>query len=357
MKVVVIGGGINGLCCAWQLALNGASVKVIEKSTIMNQTSSASSKLLHGGLRYLENFQFNLVYESLRERNWWLKTVPELTNELHMVLPVYKNGPRSKWMIKLGLLFYDILSGKANIAKHKWIPKKELKLISFDLKMENLKGAFRFSDGQMDDYRLGLWVADQAKNHGVEIIENSAVSKIDLDGSIIVNNEHRKFDRIVNTCGPWAYELIKNSNIKGQFKLDLIRGSHILLKNEPEQSYFLQAENDGRIFFVLPYNGKTLIGTTEVRQDLNSPIEPSNKEINYLLNEYNKYFVEKKTEDDIIEKFAGLRPLISSSDNPKDIKREYKIEIMGNLINVYGGKWTTAMSLGKKVAKKVLFKK
>ena len=356
MKIVVIGGGINGLCCAWQLALSGASVKIIEKSTIMNQTSSASSKLLHGGLRYLENLEFGLVYESLRERNWWLKTVPELTNELHMILPVYKNGPRSKWMIKLGLLFYDILSGKANIAKHKWIPKEELKLISPDLKMENLKGAFRFSDGQMDDYKLGMWVANKAKEDGVKIIENSKVNKIDLDGNIIVNNSAHKFDRIVNTCGPWAHELIENSNIKGQFKLDLVRGSHILIKSEPDQPYFLQAENDGRIFFVLPYNGNTLIGTTEIRQELNQPIEPSKDEINYLLCEYNKYFVAKKNEDDIIKKFAGLRPLVSSTKNPKDIKREYKIETMGNLINVYGGKWTTAMSLGRKVAKKVLSK-
>ena len=95
MKIAVIGGGINGLCCAWQLALKGASVEVFEKDKIMNQTSSASSKLLHGGLRYLENLEFSLVYESLRERNWWLKNVPELTNELHMILPVYNDGPRS----------------------------------------------------------------------------------------------------------------------------------------------------------------------------------------------------------------------------------------------------------------------
>ena len=354
MKVAVVGGGINGLCCAWQLALKGASVEVIEKDKIMNQTSSASSKLLHGGLRYLENLEFSLVYESLRERNWWLKNVPELTNELNMILPVYNDGPRSKWIIKAGLLFYDILSGKANISKHQWISKEEIKLKCPDLKTKNLVGAFRFSDGQMDDYKLGMWVADRAKEDGVKIIEDSRVNKIDLNGNIIINDLAYKFDRIVNTCGPWAHELIEKSNIEGQFKLDLVRGSHIIIKSEPDHAYFLQAENDGRIFFVLPYNGNTLIGTTEVRQALNQPIEPSKDEINYLLCEYNKYFVAEKNEDDIIKKFAGLRPLISSTKNPKDIKREYKIEIMGSLVNVYGGKWTTAMSLGRKVAKKVL---
>ena len=271
-----------------------------------------------------------------------------------MILPVYNNGPRSKWIIKIGLLFYDILSGKANIAKHQWISKEEIKLKCPNLKTKNLKGAFRFSDGQMDDYELGMWVANKAKEDGVEIIENSEVKKIDLDGNIIVNNSAHKFDRIVNTCGPWAHKLIENSNIKGQFKLDLIRGSHILIKGEPDQPYFLQAENDGRIFFVLPYNGNTLIGTTEIRQELNQPIEPSKDEINYLISEYNKYFFTKKNEHDIIKKFAGLRPLVSSTKNPRDIKREYKIEIMDSLINVYGGKWTTAMSLGRKVAKKVL---
>ena len=354
MRVVVIGGGINGLCCAWQLALNDVSVSLLEKGKIMSQTSSASSKLLHGGLRYLENFEFNLVYESLRERNWWLEKVPELTNELHMILPIYKNGPRNKWAIKMGLLLYDILSGKRNISKHKWISKKELALLSPDLSEKDLIGGFRFSDGQMDDYKLGMWVAKQAKNDGVEIIENTTVEKIDLDGNIIINDRKQKYDYIINTCGPWAYKLLNNSGLKGNYKLDLIRGSHILLKGEPCQPYFLQAENDDRIFFVLPYNGKTLIGTTEVRQNLSDPIIPSDEEIKYLIHEYNHYFKQQKTKIDIVGKFAGLRPLISSSNDPKNIKREYKIETMGNIVNIYGGKWTTAMSLGRKVVKIIL---
>ncbi|MBT5224562.1 MAG: glycerol-3-phosphate dehydrogenase/oxidase [Candidatus Marinimicrobia bacterium] len=354
MKVIVIGGGINGLCCAWQLALNDVSVSLLEKSKIMSQTSSASSKLLHGGLRYLENFEFNLVYESLRERNWWLEKVPELTNELHMILPIYKNGPRNKWAIKIGLLYYDFLAGKGNISKHKWIPKKELVLLSPELNKKDLIGGFRFSDGQMDDYKLGMWVAKQAKNDGVKIFENTKVEKIDLDGNIIINGEMEKYDYIINTCGPWASELLNKSGLNGKYKLDLIRGSHILIKGEPSQPYFLQTGNDGRIFFVLPYNGKTLIGTTEIRQNLSEPIIPSDEEIAYLLDEYNHYFIKQKTTKDIIEKFAGVRPLISSSSNPKNIKREYKIETMGKIVNIYGGKWTTAMSLGRKVVKKIL---
>ena len=250
MEIVVIGGGINGLCCAWQLALNGVTVSVVEKNEIMSQTSSASSKLLHGGLRYLENFEFDLVYESLRERNWWLEKVPELTNELHMILPIYKNGPRNKWIIKIGLLFYDILSGKGNISKHKWISKEQLVLLSPDLNKKDLIGGFRFSDGQMDDYELGMWVAKQAKNDGVKIINNTTVEKIDLEGNIIINGEVQKYDYIINTCGPWASELLNNSGLKGKYKLDLIRGSHILIKGEPCQPYFLQTGNDGRIFFV-----------------------------------------------------------------------------------------------------------
>jgi len=320
----------------------------------MSQTSSASSKLLHGGLRYLENFEFDLVYESLRERNWWLEKVPELTNELHMILPIYKNGPRNKWIIKIGLLFYDILSGKGNISKHKWISKEQLVLLSPDLNKKDLIGGFRFSDGQMDDYELGMWVAKQAKNDGVKIINNTTVEKIDLEGNIIINGEVQKYDYIINASGPWASELLNNSGLKGKYSLDLIRGTHILFKGEPNQPYFLQAGDDGRIFFVLPYNGNTLIGTTEVRQNLSEPITPSDEEIAYLLDEYNHYFLEQKTTKDIIEKFAGVRPLISSSNDPKNIKREYKIEKMGKLLNIYGGKWTTAMSLGRKVAKKIL---
>ena len=354
MNIVVIGGGINGLCCAWQLAINGIKVKLIERGEIMSQTSSASSKLLHGGLRYLENFEFDLVYESLKERNWWLKNCPSLTNELHMILPIYRNGPRNRWAIKLGLLLYDFLSGKGNISRHKWISKKELGLLSPDLNTKDLIGGFRFSDGQMDDYKLGMWVATQAIHDGVEIINNTIVEKIDLDGNITINGLKQEYDYIINACGPWAYQLLDNSGLKGDYKLDLIRGSHILLKGEPRQSYFLQAENDGRIFFVLPYKGKTLIGTTEVRQNLCDPIIPSDEEIEYLINEYNHYFQQQKRKTDIVGKFAGLRPLILSSNDPKKNTREYKIESMGKILNVYGGKWTTAMSLGRKVVKIIL---
>ncbi|MBH10937.1 MAG: FAD-dependent oxidoreductase [Candidatus Marinimicrobia bacterium] len=354
MNIVVIGGGINGLCCAWQLAQKGMKVKLIEKYDIMSQTSRASSKLLHGGLRYLENFQFSLVYESLKERNWWLKNCPDLTKELHMILPIYKNGPRWRWKIKTGLLLYDILSGKKNIAKHKWLSKKELERIAPELNNNKLIGGFRFSDGQMDDYKLGIWVATQAKNSGVNIINNTIVEKIELDGNIIINGLKEKYDYIINTCGPWAYELLNNSELKGNYRLDLIRGSHILFDGELSQPYFLQAEIDGRIFFVLPYNGKTLVGTTEVRQNLSDPITPSDKEIEYLINEYNKYFLKQKSRADIVGKFAGLRPLILSSDNPNKITREYKIEKMGKILNVYGGKWTTAMSLGRKITKMIL---
>ena len=227
-------------------------------------------------------------------------------------------------------------------------------LLSPDLSEKDLIGGFRFSDGQMDDYKLGMWVAKQAKNDGVKIIDNAKVEKIDLDGNIIINGEMEKYDYIINTCGPWASELLNNSGLKGKYKLDLIRGSHILIKGEPCQPYFLQTGNDGRIFFVLPYNGKTLIGTTEIRQNLSEPITPSDEEIKYLLHEYNHYFKQQKAKIDIVEKFAGLRPLISSSNDPKKIKRDYKIETMGKILNVYGGKWTTAMSLGRKVVKLIL---
>ena len=354
MNIAVIGGGINGLCCAWQLASEGVNVTLFEKSKIMSQTSSASSKLLHGGLRYLENFDFNLVYESLRERNWWLENVPELTNEIHMILPIYKNGPRSKWMIKIGLTIYDILSGKANISKHKWLSKNDMRKLCPDLISDNLIGGFQFSDGQMNDYELGMWVSKEAQNEGVKIIDNSDIEKICIDGKIIINGSEKKYDYVINATGPWVYEILKKSGLEGAYKLDLIRGSHIIFKDKPNQPYFLQTENDGRIFFVLPYNGNTLIGTTEVRQNISDSIIPSNQEIDYLVSQYNLYFQHEKTKKDIIDKFAGIRPLILSANDPKKIKREYKIERMGNIINIYGGKWTTARSLGKKVVKTLL---
>ncbi len=352
--VAVIGGGINGLCTSWELARRGARVTLFERGELMRETSRNSSKMLHGGIRYLENLEIRLVYEALRERAWWLRQCPHLSREMQLVMPVYENGPRPRWMLKLGLTLYDFLAGKQNLAPHCWLNRQQLLDIDPLLKSDGLRGGFRYSDGQMDDYRLGLWVADRAREAGVEILEHTEVQRLSLAGEVETAQGTWRFDAIANVAGPWAERLLQQSGIASELRLDLIRGSHILFAGEPAQPYLLQTDKDGRVFFVLPYQGNTLVGTTEVRQQLDQAITASEEEIEYLLWQYNNYFNQRRSRADIIATTAGLRPLIRSADNPRKVSREYEIVQQQSLLTVYGGKWTTARALGKKVADKLL---
>jgi len=353
MRVGVVGGGINGLASAWALLQNGHEVELFERDGLMGETSSASTKLLHGGLRYLEHGQVRLVYEALHERNWWLAQVPELTQPLQLVVPVYRSSSRPRWKLKAGLWLYDRLAGSGRIGSHRWHTPEQLREPAPDLSTEGLKGGYTFYDGQMDDYRLGLWVAEQVRELGGVIHEDTAVEKVDREGRVITPEGARQFDRVANVAGPWAETLNERSGVPCGYHLDLIRGSHILFDEPLGAGFLLESPRDGRAFFALPYQGRTLVGTTEVRQDLDQPIACSEDERDYLLEAYNHYFRARKEAGDIVEAFAGVRPLIRSGDDPTKVSREYKVERRGDLVTVYGGKWTTARRLGQKVAEQL----
>jgi len=353
MKIAVIGGGINGIMSAWALAQQGHDVEIFEKNTLMSETSSASSKLLHGGLRYLENLEFRLVREGLHERKWWINQAPHLAHPLRIYIPIYKDSRRASWMYRIGLKFYDLLSGSKKLGKTKSYSVSQMLKECPQLKPNGLKFGFSFVDGQMDDNVLGLWAANQCKGEGVNIHENTVVEKVDEDGHLWVNGEEKEFDRIINIAGPWAEALLKASNISSKYQLDLVRGSHIVIDGELSHGYLLEVPHEDRIFFVLPYHGQILIGTTEVRQQIHEPIEPSKDEINYLIGAYNHYFEFQISNNDIGHTFTGVRPLIKSSDDPTNATREYEIESHGKLTSVFGGKWTTARQLGRKVCREV----
>ena len=202
MKIAVIGGGINGIMSAWALVQLGHVVEIFEKNTLMSQTSSASSKLLHGGLRYLENLEFRLVREGLHERQWWINQAPHLAQPLRIYIPIYKDSRRASWMYGIGLKFYDLLSGSKKLGKTKSYSVSQMLKECPQLKLENLKCGFSFVDGQMDDNALGLWAADQCKGEGVSIHENTAVEKVDENGKLWINGEGKQFDHIIQAGGP-----------------------------------------------------------------------------------------------------------------------------------------------------------
>jgi len=269
MDIGIVGGGINGLCCAWELAKQGHQVQLYERDRLMNATSRASSKLLHGGLRYLENREFRLVCEALRERDTWIRRVPELARPLRLVMPIYKASRRPSWMISAGLFVYDHLAGKSILPKAQRLSAEEILRRDPSLDSRGLVGGLEFSDGRMDDYALGQWVAEQARRLGAAVAENSEVETIAGDGCITTaDGETRRYDRVLNIAGPWAHRLLDKSGIRIPYQLDLVRGSHLVLAQPCSQACLLEVPDERRIFFVLPWKGRTLLGTTEVRQTL-----------------------------------------------------------------------------------------
>ena len=355
MKIGIVGGGINGLCVASEALKKGHEVTLFERGQLMSETSANSSKLLHGGLRYLEHAEFRLVRESLKERKYWLNKSSELTRPLRFYLPIYKTSRRPAWMVRVGLYLYDILAGKHTIQKHRKENIDQFSKQFPQFNKSNLSALYSYSDGQMDDKHLGLMLADELRSEGCRIFENSPVSRLDNDGTIhLESGELHQFDKVINAAGPWVEALLQRSNIKTETHLDLIRGSHIIIDRPLDSGFILEVPGEERVFFVLPHHGKTLVGTTEVRQSIDEPIKASSKEISYLLAAYQHYFDNGVTEVDIVGNYAGLRPLLISHKTPNKASREYAIEKHGKIITVFGGKWTTSRALGENLASKYL---
>ena len=350
MKCAVIGGGINGVMSAWALARRGHKVNLYERHELMGATSSASTKLIHGGLRYLEHGELRLVREALRERAFWILSAPHLVHRLQLLVPVYRESRRPRWMIRCGLFVYDLLAGTANLGKHEWISCRAVQKMFPELRSEGLLGAFAFFDAQMDDRALGLWAAEKAQESGVVIHTGTEVHKIADDGTLGVDGGTTAYDVVVNVAGPWAEAVLDQSGIKHSNSLDLVRGSHLILEQRANHAFLVEVPDEERFCFILPYQGQTLVGTTEIRQTLADPIECSSEEQIYLLRVYNRYIQPAAQESDVTRRFSGLRPLLRSNANHSRATREYAIEVHNRVVSVFGGKWTTARALGEKVA-------
>jgi len=351
MDIGIVGGGINGLCCAWQLQQSGHAVRLYERNRLMAETSSRSSKLLHGGLRYLENLEFRLVREALRERDSWLARVPSLTRPLRLLMPIYDGGRRSRWLIRAGLFLYDSLAGRSALPAAKWRTAGQILQADPQLRREGLVGGYSFSDGQMDDRALGLWVAEQAQAAGAVLREHCEVRRVDRSGRVeFVDGTSARHERLINVCGPWTERLLEQSGMGSPYRLDLVRGSHLILDRPCPQAYVLEVPCEPRIVFVLPWQGRTLVGTTEVRQALDAAVVCDPGEQDYLLTVIGHYFPGAGGSDRVLEAFAGVRPLLQSASNPAQATREYALHRDGVLISVFGGKWTTAHALARKVS-------
>lgn len=333
LRIAVVGAGIIGACTALALARRGHAVRLIERGQPMQETSSASSKLLHGGLRYLETGHFGLVRKSLLARRAWLEQAPHLCHPLELMIPVYQGQGRPRWLLGAGVRLYDWLATGSGFPESRWIPASELKSIRPDLKQEGLLGAYAYHDAQMDDRALGEWVVRQATELGVELETNREIHRLE---------ELDEFDRIVNACGPWAMNLRLQQPGTPAYRLDWVRGSHLIIDRLCPAALFLQVPDEKRIFFVLPYQEKTLIGTTEIRQDFPDNSGANEEEIDYLLKAINAYLLPSVNRAEVAGSFSGVRPLIKSNQNPSAASREWAFERVGKVTHIYGGKWTTA---------------
>jgi len=357
-NIAVIGGGINGSGIAWELARRGYGVVLYEKGTCGAQTSSATTKMIHGGLRYLERMHIGLVRESLRERTWLLQHLPELVKPLEIMLPVYADSPRSRVVIRSGLLLYDALAGRDPLNQHRSLSAEEIAARA-PVTREGLRGGFSYWDAQVDDFALVRAVVRSAVRDGVEVREQTRVDALRRDGKNWIvrtdRGDERRYDLIVNAAGPWMNELLRANGIRARYVLSLVRGSHIVLTHRISDSgLLLQSTSDRRVFFVLPWKGTTLVGTTEVAQrESLDHVYASDEEIEYLLTRYNRYFRAPLSRRDVASTFAGVRPLVGRATNPSAIGRESRVVRKDNVVNVFGGKLTTFMALARQVALRV----
>ena len=367
--VLIIGGGINGCGVARDAAGRGYSVYLAEKSDIASGTSSASSKLIHGGLRYLENFEFSLVRASLRERDILIKIAPHIIREIRFVLP-HHNKLRPVWLLKLGMLLYDNLYSSKYIKRSSYIkiPSHESK----STLRETFKKGFEYSDCITDDARLTVLNAADAKRLGGNINTRTMVKNMEQKKGVwnievmnTISNEAKYVQAkvVVNATGPWVDNFLKNHS--KQTKIDnvrLVKGSHIVVKKLFNHSYaYIFQNSDGRIFFAVPWENEfTFIGTTDVdfKDNLDS-FSASDDEINYLCKSANQYFRSGISSNDVIKHWSGVRPLYQDgSIKAQKASRDYTIKIDSQdnnsaLINIFGGKMTTFRQLSEEVVNKV----
>ncbi|XKE43894.1 glycerol-3-phosphate dehydrogenase [Halomonas organivorans] len=358
LDLFVIGGGINGAGIAADAAGRGLSVGLCEQADLASATSSASSKLIHGGLRYLEHHEFRLVREALREREVLLAKAPHIIWPLRFILP-HRAHLRPGWMLRAGLFLYDHLSKRQRLPGSRGIKLTPAQGLSPDI----TKG-FEYSDCWVDDARLVVLNALHAQEHGAEIlVRTRCVDAREVEGHWVIELEDsdsgRRFRRrartLVNAAGPWVESVVKGqTHRQSPYGVRMIQGSHLIVprRNTDDRAFILQ-NTDQRIVFVLPYEEDfSLIGTTDRRYEGDpSRVEATEEEIDYLLSVVNDHFDTPLTREDVIRTFAGVRPLCDDeSADPSAMTRDYTLDLDTRgapLLSVFGGKITTYRKLAE----------
>lgn len=365
--VVVVGGGINGCGIAWDAALRGLRVLLVERDDIGSGTSSWSSRLIHGGLKYLEKLDIKLVRESLREREWLLGAAPHLVKPLRMILPFYTGGKHSPLMLEAGMVAYDVLSFDKSVPRHSvWSRRETLRRIP-SLNGENLYGAAAYYDAQVElAERLCVEVALAARTAGATVLNHAGVERLEVRGGAVrgveledrlTGERHSVQARLVfNTAGPWVDGVL--GSLEGEPRLiGGTKGSHFIVDRfpgAPTDALYYEASSDGRAMMVLPWRGQIMIGSTDERFEGSlDDVGPSANEIDYILKETNFVLPRANlTSEDLLWGYTGVRPLPYTEDEDVgDITRRHTFHDHGpkvsGLVSLLGGKLTTFRQVGE----------
>ena len=358
VDLLIVGGGINGVGIARDAAGRGLKVLLCDKGDLAGATSSASSKMIHGGLRYLEHGAFRLVRESLAEREVLLRIAPNLVRPMRFVLP-HGPGLRPRWMLRTGLFLYDRLGGARSLRGSAAVDLRDGPLAG-PLRDEVTSG-FVYSDCVVDDARLTIANARDAARHGAEILTRSELVVARRNGEVWCatlcdedGSEHEVAARIlVNVAGPWVSEVLRRAGLASRARLRLDKGSHIVVPRlyAHDHAYLLQ-NDDKRVVFVIPYEREfTLIGTTEVAAAAPPAGPPSDEEIAYLCRAVGRWFKRAPSPSEVAWCYSGLRPLYDDgSRSAAATSRDYVFELDEAgppALSVFGGKLTTYRRLAE----------
>ncbi len=367
---VIIGGGIVGAGIFREQSLHGMKSLLLDQADFNSQTSQGSSKMLHGGIRYLENFDFGLVFEALKEKNLWLRLTPHISKEVPFYLPIYKHSKWPLFFMRIGLFLYDVLSLFKN-SPHKILSKKKVLQQLPGLNPSGLTGAGMYYDGIVDDSKLGLeCIYDALKSPACLAMNYKKVIQIngtDGDFTVVYEDMMTKEQssvyakKIIFATGPFTDKALKDLAIPWEPVLLPSKGTHLWLEKNalPIKDAMVLQTNDGRIIFVIPQRESILVGTTEVKLKQGEEIlniKPSQEEIDYLLETLLEYFPKNPVEEDqILGKFAAVRPLVKAGVSSSKTSRHHKTYLPQKGIHVIvGGKYTTFRKMAEDINKKVL---
>ena len=360
--LLIVGGGIVGAGIARDAAMQGLKVALIEQGDFASGTSSKTSKLIHGGLRYLEHGHVRLVFESLRERQVLRTIAPALVHPLSLLIPIYAGNSRPGWKVSLGLGLYDLLALGRNIRPHRMLSARRAAALEPGLRVDGLRAAGLYADCQMDDARVCLANILQAIGFGAVCCNHVRLREFLkgdgrlCGGAVEDGPTGRAFDVraqvVVNATGPWSDRVRRMSEPSAGPHLAPTKGIHLILPRLTQEGLFVEARTDRRMVFLLPWGEYSILGTTETPVgDSLETLAASADEVGYLLEEANRVLPDAHLdEDDIVATYAGARPLLAFSGTSTQALREHRLDVdRWGLISVMGGKYTTYRRMAQQV--------